>query len=315
MPDRPRVDVGVLTWNTAELTTQALRRLLDSDQNADIRLLVRDNASTDGTVAVLRERVPEADIDAGTRNVGFAAGVNTLIKRSTAPWLFLLNSDAWPTPGAIGRLVETAIEHPRAAAIVPRIEHPDGSVQHTTHPFPSVHVASTMAFRRDKLTPDEADALFLEGAWDHDRPRRLDWAHAAAWLLPRAALDEIGGLDERFFFYAEDLEWCWRAHKRGFEIWFEPRAIVQHVANASGEQLLAGARDRAHLHNSLRFYAREHGVVSAAAWWSIGTLGIARRFLAARRSGETGRAAVLKRYLAAQLAAPFTKERRPDDSA
>ena len=106
--DRPLVDVAVVTWNTAELTAEALRRLLDTDQGCTLRLLVRDNASTDGTAGVLNERVPEAEVDAGTENLGFAAGVNTLLARSTAPWVLLLNSDAWPEPGAIGALVESS---------------------------------------------------------------------------------------------------------------------------------------------------------------------------------------------------------------
>src|SRR6266571_4809579 len=100
---RPRVDVGVVTWNTAELTATVLRRLLDSDQGCDIRLLIRDNASTDGTVETLSRLVPEAEIESGNKNLGFAAGVNRLLARSEAPWFFLLNSDAWPEPGAIGR--------------------------------------------------------------------------------------------------------------------------------------------------------------------------------------------------------------------
>src|SRR5438874_10878189 len=111
------VDVFVVTWNTAELTVEALRRLLDSDQGCSLRLLVRDNGSSDGTPELLKERVPEAEVDAGSENLGFAAGVNTLLGRSSAPWILLLNSDAWPEPGAIGRLVDARRARPRPAAV------------------------------------------------------------------------------------------------------------------------------------------------------------------------------------------------------
>jgi N-acetylglucosaminyl-diphospho-decaprenol L-rhamnosyltransferase len=238
--DRPRVDVGVVTWNTAEVTAAALRRLLDTDQGADITLLVRDNASSDDTLEVLARDVPEADVEAGAENLGFSGGVNTLLRRSTAPWFFLLNSDAWPDPGAIGRLVRAVQMHPKAGAVVPRLEYPDGRLQHSTQPFPSLRVAATAAFSWDRLSPDRADELFLEGAWMHDRPRRIDWAYAAAMLIPRPALEAIGGFDERFFFYAEDLEWCWRAHTLGWELWFEPSAVVRHLESASGTQLYGG---------------------------------------------------------------------------
>src|SRR6266702_2887491 len=126
--DRQRVDVCVVTWNTAELTAEALRRLMDSDQGCSLRLLVRDNGSSDATPELLKERVPEAEVDAGSENLGFAAGVNTLLGRSSAPWILLLNSDAWPEPGAIGRLVDAARAHPRAAAVAPRLERPGGTL-------------------------------------------------------------------------------------------------------------------------------------------------------------------------------------------
>ena len=306
--DRPSVDVGVVTWNTAEATADALRRLLDSDQGVDLRLLVRDNASTDDTVATLRRLVPEADIDAGAENLGFSGGVNTLLRRSTAPWFFLLNSDAWPLPGAIERLVRTAQRHPTAAAVVPRIEYPDGSLQHSTHPFPSLRVAALVNFAWDRLSKERAEELYLEGAWLHDRPRRVDWAHGAAMLIPRAAIEQIGGFDERFFFYGEDLEWCWRAHTLGREIRFEPAAVVHHMKSLSGTKLLGDARTATHLSNSLRFYRRAHGAPAAAAWWTLNTAGSVLRLARAVRQRDREGAIVWRSYVRAQLRAPFAKQ-------
>src|SRR3954469_10556844 len=98
-PERVRVDVGVVTWNTRDLTVEALRRLLDTDQGCDLRVLVHDNASSDGTPDAVRQRVPEALVEESPDNLGFAAGVNRLLGRSDAPWFLALNSDAWPKPG------------------------------------------------------------------------------------------------------------------------------------------------------------------------------------------------------------------------
>jgi N-acetylglucosaminyl-diphospho-decaprenol L-rhamnosyltransferase len=308
---RPQVDVGVVTWNTGEVTAGCLRRLLDSDQGVDIRLLVRDNGSSDGTPDILARDVPEADVDPGAENLGFAGGVNTLLRRSSAPWFFLLNSDAWPLEGALESLVRTAGTHPRAAAIVPRLEYPDGRLQHSTHPFPSLRVAATVAFARDRLPPERADELLLEGAWQHDRPRRVDWAYVAAMLIPRPALDAVGGFDERFFFYAEDLEWCWRAHRRGLEIWFEPSAVVRHMESVSGTQLYAGARTRAHMRNSLRFYRRAHGTLQAAAWWSLNMAGGGVRYVVSRRRRDVNEARRWSAFLRAQIGSVFVRERRP----
>ena len=97
---------------------------------------------------MLARTVPEADVEAGAENLGFSRGVNTLLRRSTAPWFFLLNSDAWPDPGAIGRLVRAARMHPKAGAVVPRLEYPDGRLQHSTQPFPSLRTAATGGNRK-----------------------------------------------------------------------------------------------------------------------------------------------------------------------
>lgn len=266
---RPKVDVGVVTWNTAELTVTALRRLIDADTGCDLRILVRDNASGDGTVAALRAKVPEVDIDAGDRNIGFAAGVNTLLSRSDAPWFLALNSDAWPKPGAIAALVAAAQRHPDAGLLVPRLVRPDGSLEHSTHPFPSLAVAAIYALGGSRVVGARiANRLLLEGAWMHDGPRNVDWAVGAAWLMRRTAIDEVGGLDERFFMYAEDLEWCWRASMMGWKVWFEPEAEVVHVGNASGEQRHSAMSERtaAYLRNTYRFYRGAHGRVSTVAY-------------------------------------------------
>lgn len=310
---RPRVDVAVVTWNTAEVTPKALRALLDSDQGCDLRVLVRDNASSDGTVEAITREVPEADVDAGRENLGFAGGVNSLILRSEAPWIFLLNPDAWPLPGAIGMLVLSAEQHPRAAAVAPRLENLDGTLQHSTHPFPSLRVAATVAFAWNRISKQRADELFLEGAWAHDRPRKIDWAHGAAILIRREALDDIGGLEERFFMYAEDLEWCWRAHAKGWEIWFEPAAIVRHVSNVSGEQRFGKHRTRAHIRSSFDFYRRAHGLPAALSWSGLNVAGAAIRSIGALRRGERKRARYWLDYAAANLTAPL-RSRKPGSS-
>jgi N-acetylglucosaminyl-diphospho-decaprenol L-rhamnosyltransferase len=298
----PVVDVGLVTWNTRDMTIQTLRHLVDSDQGCKTRLLVRDNGSQDGTSRALADAFPQADIDIG-ENVGFAAGVNTLLHRSTAPWFFLLTSDAWPMPGAIGALVDSARRHPHAAAVAPRLEYPDGTLQHSTHPFPSVRTAAVAAFAADRISRDRGDELLLQGKWMHDRPRQVDWAIGAALLIRRAAFEDVGGLDERFFMYAEDLEWCWRARKRGWEVWFEPTAVVRHVMGASGEKRYGADRTRVHTRNALRFYRREHTLPSTIAWWSLGLAGAGAKYLAALARRDRGRAATWRTHTLAHLRA------------
>ena len=284
---RPRVDVGVVTWNTAELTVKALRHLLDTDQGCDLQVLVHDNASEDGTPAALAREVPEALVEVSAVNLGFAGAVNRLLSRSTAPWFFALNSDAWPEPGAIASLVAAAERHPNAAAVVPLLLRPDGAVEHSTHPFPSLTVAVIDAVGGRRWLPRRAlESYCLEGAWNHHRPRRVDWAVGAAMLLRRKAAEQVGGLDERFFMYVEDLEWCWRAHRLGWEVRFEPAAVVRHVGNASGSRRWGEGR-RALEASYLRLLTDEVlGLRQARAYRGLRAVAVAGRAAAARATGH-----------------------------
>jgi GT2 family glycosyltransferase len=291
MTTRPRVDVGVVTWNSADLTVQALRHLLDSDQGLDLNLLVHDNASSDGTAEAIRRHVPEARVTVADENLGFARAVNRLVAESDAPWFLALNSDAWPEPGTVATLVRTADTRSRAALVVPRLVRPDGSTEHSIHPFPTPSVALIDALGGRSWLPRSVLARrYLEGAWCGDHAEPVDWAVGAAWLLRRTAMEEIGGLDERFFMNVEDLEWCARARSLGWEVWYEPGAVVHHVGNASGERrfgdgrlALEAANLRVHLEETL-------GPRRAVAYRGLQATACVRQVVAATGRGDAAAA-------------------------
>jgi hypothetical protein len=308
----PLIDVGVVTYNTRDLTVAALHRLVNASDGCRLRLLVRDNASSDGTADAVAAHFPEAEVDAGAENLGFAAGVNTLLARSTAPWFLALNSDAWPEPGAVRRLVSAAEAFPFAAAVAPRLERPDGTLEHSTYPFPSLEVAAVTAvglYRR--IGRRRAETLALVGSWMHDRPRSVDWAVGAALLFRREALEDIGGFDEQFFMYVEDLEWAWRAHHHGWEIRFEPTAVVRHVGNASGAAAYGRRRTSTYLQNTYRFYRRHHGPVSTAAFRALNLAGCARLYVQRRLQHDRAEAAFWADHVRAHLTAAPSGDRPP----
>lgn len=281
------MDVGVVTWNSRDLSVRALRHLLDTDQGVDLNVLVHDNASSDGTADAIRRRIPEADVVASGENLGFARAVNRLLARSRAPWFLALNSDAWPEPGAIASLVAAAESRPRSALTVPRLLRPDDSIEHSVHPFPKFSVALIDALGGRRWMPRSLLARrYLEGSWRGDRPEAVDWAVGAAWLLRRAAVDEIGGLEERFFMYVEDLEWCARARSHGWEVWFEPSAVVRHVGNVSGQRRFGDARLALEAAN-LRIYLNESlGSGTALAYRGLQAFACLREAAVARRDGR-----------------------------
>jgi N-acetylglucosaminyl-diphospho-decaprenol L-rhamnosyltransferase len=291
----PRVDVGVVTWNTRDVTVRALRALLDSDQGVDIRLMVRDNASSDGTAEAISRAIPEAVVEAGTENLGFARGVNRLLASSDAPWFLTLNSDAWPEDGAIGRLVAAAEKDARIAAAAPLVLRPDGELEPTIHPFPSPAQSLRMAAHGSS-------------AADHTTARRIDWAHGAALLFRRTAVDQLGGLDERLFMYAEDFEWCWRATRSGWMVWFEPAAVIRHVGNASAEQNYGELRLAAQWRNNYRVYRWHRGALPTTA---LRAANITRAGIEIARASARRKPGV-RRYWRNQLRMHLVSTRQPD---
>ena len=276
-----RLDVGMVTWNTKELSLTALRRIIDVTKGLDVRILVRDNGSSDGTAEGIAAELPEVDLDAGRENLGFGMGVNTLFARSDAPWFLLINSDAWPEPDAIERMLDTARVSPRAAVVAPKLVGVDDAVEESTLRFPSLRLVLVQLsglYRWKRV----GDRFLVPSAWRFDRRREVDWAVGAAWLVRRDALQDVGGFDERYVMYVEDLDWCWRAAARGWRVVFEPQAVVRHVGNASGAQRYGSERTAIWLHNTYFFYREAHGRASALAFRFLNVALAARLWLVAR---------------------------------
>lgn len=273
-------------WNTRDLTLSAIDRLQTAAQDVDLRVLVRDNGSSDGSADAIRAAFPDVTVTQG-ENVGFARGVNALLALSDAPWFMTLNSDAWPEPGALGRLVAAGAADPRIAVVAPLLLRPDGELEHSTHPLPSVPVAAVTALHLERfLGRRRAAEWCLHGYWRHDVQRAVGWAVGAALLFRREAVDAVGGLDESLFMYAEDLEWCWRARRAGWEILFAPQAVVRHIGNASGTQRWGAERDIVAIGNANVVVRRFLPPPAAAAWRTLNAIGAARLAARARLRGD-----------------------------
>src|SRR5262249_1052496 len=148
-------------------------------------IVVVDNASTDGTVAFVRERFPEVEV-VEQENRGLAAGWNTGIARTSGPYVLLLNSDAWLDDGALDALVEFGGAHPRGAGVAPRLRYPDGRLQRNVRGFPTLWRLATEYFFLRKLGP--RFNTFYGGDFDYESVREADFLMGAVWLVRRAAI-------------------------------------------------------------------------------------------------------------------------------
>ena len=200
---------------------------------AEVDTVVVDNGSGDGTVDLVRERFPAVRV-IESENRGLSAGWNTGIRATAAEHVLLLNADAWLLDGALPALVAAADRHPRAAAIGPRLENTDGTLQRSVRGYPTAWRLATEYLYLRKLAPrSRALNAFYGAGFDHAREREVEWLMGACLLIRRAVFDEVGPFDERYFLFSEEVDWMRRAADRGWSVVFTPEARCVHVGGAA----------------------------------------------------------------------------------
>jgi GT2 family glycosyltransferase len=266
------VSVAVVTFNTRDY----LRACLDSVlAEAPGEVVVVDNASTDGTPDIVRAEYPQVALYANPVNYGYGPAANQAIKSCRGDYVLLLNGDAMVAPGAIGALSAYMDRHPEAAVVGPLLRYPDGSLQRSYFPFPGtlgwflenepvLWLLRCLPVGRERfwcLTPPTVD-------------RAVPWVLGAALLLRRTAFEAVGGFDESYFMYFEEVDLCLRLRAMQSQAHFTPSATVLHVGGVSTSQSRKEMHI-AHFRSSERFYRRHYSGRRAWFWMSLMKLKIA----------------------------------------
>jgi len=208
-----------------------IEKSLESVQGVDT--VVVDNGSSDGTVDAVRERFPAVRV-IETENRGLCAGWNRGIAATDAEHVLVLNADAWLVDDALDGLLAAAGRHPRAGVIGPRLLNPDGSLQRSVRGFPTAWRLATEYLYLRKLAPrSKALNAFYGAGFDHASEQVVDWVMGSCMFVRRAAFDDVGPFDERYFLFSEEVDWMRRAADRGWSVVFTPDACCVHVGGAS----------------------------------------------------------------------------------
>lgn len=265
--------VVVVSWNTRELLRQCLQSIVDEPgveivaasaqpggaARLSAEIIVVDNASDDGSAEMVQADFPQARLLANGHNAGFAAANNQAIAQARGRVLFLLNPDAYLLPGALAGLDRFLRDHPEAAVAGPNVLNPDGSWQAASFRFATLWDLFCEAVFLSVLWP--RSPLFARkelGGFDRDAVREVDWVQGCALLARREVWDAVGPLDEGYWMYVEELDWCRRAKGLGYRIFFTPDAQVVHygkrsVARARASVLPLGFRSH------FRYYRKFDG--------------------------------------------------------
>lgn len=296
-----RIWVVIVNYRTPDLVVDCLRSITSEiGKTGRIRVALVDNASGDGSGEKLRESIKKNDWASWVRllpqprNGGFAYGNNAGIKEAfrespDLDYIMLLNPDTIVRSGAIRALAEFLDHHPEAGIVGSQLHNANGNIEPSAHNAPSalgeLESGASLAIlarllSRFKVTPPPCAA-----------PHVCDWVSGASLMIRRGVIETIGVMDEEFFLYFEEVDYCTRARNSGWQVWFEPASRVVHLEGASTGIGQTASRRPAYWYDSRRRYFVKHrgipGLLAADAFWFIGrtTLTI-RRTLKLGRGGE-----------------------------
>ena len=266
------VSAVVVNYNARDHLLECVRSLRAAGVDD---VVVADNDSGDGSAWALQGSDPDARLVATGANLGYGTAANRGAALARGDLLLVCNSDVVVEPGAVKALAAALESAPGTGFVGPRIENLDGTVYPSPRTFPDLGVALGHAFLGLVAPRNRFTRRYRMLDLDRTRPAAVDWVSGACFLARREAWDDVGGFDESYFMYAEDVDLCWRARRAGWAVAFEPEARVVHVQGVSSD--LAPYRMIVEHHRSLLRFHRATRTGAAAALTPLVAAALAAR--------------------------------------
>ena len=266
----PALEIVIVSYRCPELIVACLRSIADNPYTGgSTAITVVDNASRDGTVAAVRADFPDVQVVEMTDNVGYSAANNAALRRTTAEFVLLLNPDTEIWPGVLDAMVQLMCDSPRTGVAGCRLVRRDGTFDHAAkRSIPTV--ADALRYFR----PGASESGYLAPQVAEDGVGPVDAVNGAFMLIRREALHDVGLLDEGYWMYGEDLDWCTRCRNAGWEVRYNGAITTLHVKGAT-TGTHRRLRQNVAFHRSMgRFYRRhlsgEHPGLDAIVYAGIG---------------------------------------------
>ena len=232
------ISIIIVNWNTRELLRDCIRSVYEQTVDVNFEVIVVDNASSDGSVGMLRSDFPQVYLIENKENRGFAAANNQAIAVSRGRYILLLNSDTVVLDRAIEKTISFADKNPQAGAIGCQVLNSDRTIQKTCFMFPSVLNMFLSSSYLYKLFPK--NRFFGRERmtwWDRNNVREVDVITGCYMLIRREAIQQIGLMDEKFFMYGEETDLCYRLKKKGWKSLFVPTPQIIHYGGQSSKNI------------------------------------------------------------------------------
>lgn len=256
--DRIELSVIVVNFNTSALLRCCLKTIAREASHLPLEIIVVDNASHDGSADMVAREFPRVKLLRNDQNHGFARANNQGLQVATGAFLLLLNSDTQVRAGAFRRCLDFFYDYPEAGIVGCKLLNADGTVQPSCESFLSLsnflieNLFLEKVFPRSPILGRPHLSYF-----NYDRVMPVDSVKGAFLMIRRSTMENIGMLDESFFFYAEEMDWCYRAKQKGWQVYFTPEAEVIHYGGKSGDPLSPNMFVQLH-RARYQFYRKHH---------------------------------------------------------
>jgi GT2 family glycosyltransferase/lipopolysaccharide/colanic/teichoic acid biosynthesis glycosyltransferase len=260
--EKPLVSAIIVNYNAKDFLKPCLESLARESSQMNLEVVVIDNASSDGSEKALSHPPLPIAFIRNTKNIGLARANNQGLRMTRGRYLLFLNPDVELLPGALSRLVRFLDGHPEAGMVGPKLLNPDRSLQYSCREF---YTLPTLLLRRSflgRIPPGRSLVQrHLMASWDHSEVREVDWLLGAFLLIRRETVETVGMMDERFFLYFEDVDWCFRMRKAGWKVYYLPEAEAIHYHyRHSARKGFRQARD-SHIGSLVKFVSKYGGLI------------------------------------------------------
>jgi GT2 family glycosyltransferase len=255
-----RLSIVILSWNDHKVISNCLRSIYAGTNSTEFEVIVSDNGSTDGSTDFIRETFPLVHVIENGANLRFSKGNNVGIQASTGEYVLILNPDTVIHEGSLDRWIEFADRYPEAGGFGCRVLNLDGSYQGSARPFPTIWREWLAALCLGRLA--YISDIFISDRyvrWRGDTERLIDW-HSGCCLLVRAKLlRELGGFDDQFQYYYEDVDLCRRIWDAGYPIVYTPKVTIIHLGGQSTMERFPIAFELDKYRNRYRYFYKYFG--------------------------------------------------------
>ena len=296
-----KLSIVILCWNDRKVIADCLQSIFERQSTEELEVIVSDNGSTDGSVEFVREHYPRVRVIENGTNLRFAKGNNIGIRESSGHYVLILNPDTLIHGDALEQMVVCAERHPEAGAIGCRVLNADGSYQGSARPFPTVWRDCIAALYLRSLAY-LSDAFISDRyvRWSGDSERTIDWQSGCCLMVRAELLKQLGGFDEQFYYYFEDVDLCHRVWDAGYSVVYTPNATITHLSGQSIKSFhLAFELDK--FRNRYRYFYKYFGSegvrrsrLTVLAWLYLRIVGYSCLQLAKRSPGREQRIAMYR---------------------